>query len=201
MKKVTEFPDTPGGRLKELRAERHLSQAELAEEIGLMQTSRTRTCSEKQIGYIERNERPMSSEYARLFSRFFGIRVQYLLCDDNYMTEHDKLCASLDRMEESARILHNVIRLAANSQGCEIEMLDITADNQPVPIESDSIYYVFKRDGLVTAHLSLSDYSRLRDEIYHYSYYLVEKYCNRQEKQLIEPYAMEPKQKGGRKNG
>ena len=55
---------------------------------------------------------------------------------------------------------------------------------------------MFKKDGLVVAHLSLLDYTKLRDEIYHYSYYLVEKYCNKQEKLLVEPYAMEPKRKG-----
>lgn len=85
MKKVTEIPETPGGRLKKLRKEKHLSQAELAEAIGLMQ-NRTHTCSEKQIGYIERGERPLSPEYALLFSRFFEVRLEFLMCDDNFKT-------------------------------------------------------------------------------------------------------------------
>lgn len=205
MEKVTndveELFDTPGNRVRKCRKLRDLSMEQLSEKIELLPDNRGKRRSEKQISYIESGARPLSMEYATLIAQVLQVRVEYLLLKDNHMTEHDKFCASLDKMEESAKVIHSVIRLAANSQGCDIEMVDQTADEQIVPVETDSLYYAFKKGGLVVAHLPLSDYTKLRDEIYHYSYYLVEKYRIKQEKQLAMPYEIESKRKGGRENG
>lgn len=188
-----------GDRIKECRKLRGLSQAQLIEKIELLPDNHGKDRNEKQIAYLESGARTLSLEYATLIAQALQVRAEYLLLKDDYMTENDKFCASLDRMEESAKILHSVIRLAANSQGCDIESVDLTEDDDPVLVETDSLYYVFKKDGMVIAHLSLMDYSKLRNEIYHYSCYLVEKYCKQQETQLVEPYAME--KTGGRNNG
>lgn len=55
------------------------------------------------IGYIERGTRPLSNDYALLLSQALQVRVQYLLLEDDYMTEEDRINshgASRDRKRE-----------------------------------------------------------------------------------------------------
>lgn len=64
-----------GIRLKECREERHLTQANIAEFLN---------CSNNHISMIERGERNLNYENARLLSKYFGVPADYLLCIDSY---------------------------------------------------------------------------------------------------------------------
>lgn len=197
-------PFASGERIRKCRKMRGLSVIQLCERIELLPDNHGKRRSEKQINYLESGARKLSIEYATLLSQALQVRVEYLLLKDDYMTGHDMLCASLDKMEEHAKILHSLIRLIVKNQGFDIEMIDLERGDKALPANmgvSESLYYVFKTGDEVIAHLSLEDYSKLRDEIYHYSYYLVEKYRETQEKRLIKPYKMVKKQKGGERNG
>lgn len=193
-----------GKRIKECRKLRGLSVEQLCERIESLPDNHGKRRSEKQIRYLESGARSLSFEYATLIAQALQVRAEYLLLEDNYVTGHDVLCAGLDKMEEHAKILHALIRLVAKNQGFDVEMIDLERGELSLPadmMEVEPIYYVFKAGGKIIAHLSLDDYTKLRDEIYHYSYYLVEGYRKRQEKLLMKPYEMVKKQKDGGKNG
>lgn len=64
-----------GIRLKECRKERHLTQENIAKFLN---------CSNNHISMIERGERDLNCENARLLSKYFGVPVDYLLCIDSY---------------------------------------------------------------------------------------------------------------------
>lgn len=181
-----------GSRVKELLHDHQMRQIELADKIHV---------TPEHLNAILNGKRTLTLEHAQFIARMFDVQLEWVMGFSDFKTANDQFCASLDKMEESAKILHSIIRLAANSQGHDIEIVDCTGDDQVVSVDADSLYYVFKKNGLVTAHLSLLDYTKLRDEIFHYAYYLVEKYYKAQERKVVEPYAMEQKNKEGRNNG
>ena len=135
MKKVTEKPDgndTPQERLKNLRKERGLSQADLAEEIGKMQHGK-RTCSEKQISFIESGSRPISRNYAHLFSEYFGVTEKYILGESIYRTEADEITALQREYSDQSDAVFNGLLALMDSSLREV----CARENIPVPTLSD----------------------------------------------------------------
>lgn len=198
---TTENMFRAGQRVKEWREKRGMSRAQLIEKIELLPDNHGKGRSDKQLAYIECGARAMSIEYASLIAQALRIRVEYLLLKDDFPTDEERLSCALDKMEESAKILHAVIRLAANSHGYEIDIVDCAKGDDVLDIDTDPLYYVFKQNGLVMAHLSLADYSELRNEIFDFASYLIKKRFDRQSRLLLRPYAVEPPDKEGSKHG
>lgn len=73
------------------------------------------------IGYIERGDRELSYEWARLLSKALGVRVEYLLGEDNYKTERAHRMAK----EVEPCLADANIRRAANAY---LECFSITFD-------------------------------------------------------------------------
>lgn len=182
-----------GDRVKELLREHKMKQIELADKIHV---------TPEHLNAILNGKRSLTLEHARFIAKLFDVQLEWVMGFSDFKTANDQFCASLDKMEEHAKILHSLIRFVVNSQGFDIEMIDLEKGEKALPVNmevSESLYYVFKDRDEVIAHLSIEDYSKLRDEIYHYSYYLVEKYRKTQEKLLIKHYKME--KKGGGVSG
>ena len=175
-----------GERVKELLRDHKMRQIELADEIHV---------TPEHLNAILNGKRTLTLEHARFIARRFSVQLDWVMAFSDFKTANDQLCASLDKMEEHAKTLHSIIRFATNSQGYDIEMVDRTEDKQWIDTGNDPLFYVFKREGQITAHLSLDDYAKLRDEIYHYSCFLVERYRQAREEALIK------QKKDGENNG
>ena len=88
--------NTIGDRLKSLRVENNLLQAEFGEIIG--QRMGTKRISPSAIGSYERNEREPAYAILREFADFFGVSLDFLLCrSDERLTVGDYL--SSDNIE------------------------------------------------------------------------------------------------------
>lgn len=74
-----------GVRLKECREESHITQETLSIDTNY---------SIQTISYIENGKRGMSTEAARIFSKRLKVRMEYLLCEDNFKTYSDLIMAS-----------------------------------------------------------------------------------------------------------
>lgn len=174
-----------GERVRKLREQLGYTQEELA---GLLPPDRQgRGRSEKTIGRIERGETPLSGKYAIMLSKALNCRPQYLLGEDNFITEKQKLSYSLDRMEESAKVLHSLIKGIASNYGYEIKWLDEnTTVGNTIILES---CYAVVDDTTVIACLSLDEYTHLRSEIAHYSAYLFGNLLEKARTRLATPFA------------
>ncbi|MCD8047220.1 MAG: helix-turn-helix transcriptional regulator, partial [Clostridiales bacterium] len=80
-----------GARVRECREMRGLTREELIERIERLPENGSTTRSAKQLDYIERGVRPMSPQYSRLLSKALSVREQYLLLEDNFATENDRI--------------------------------------------------------------------------------------------------------------
>ena len=148
MNKVTKKPvgnDTPGERLKILRKERGLHQADLAEEIEKMQHGK-RTCSEKQISYIENGSRPLSRNYAHLFAKFFDVDAAWILCETDYRTAAHKFAAMINKSREESDLLFTGLLAFASLNGYTIDAKPLTGDVEEV-INNLNCQYSIKKDG------------------------------------------------------
>lgn len=79
-----------GERVKKCRKEMQLSQEELASRVRNLPENNGKERTPQHIGYIERGTRKLSIEWARLLSKVFGVRTEYLLCEDDFKTDFEK---------------------------------------------------------------------------------------------------------------
>ena len=92
--------NTFGDRLKALRIEHNLLQAEFGEIIG--QRMGTKRISPSAIGSYERNEREPAYAILREFADYFGVSLDYLLCrSDERLTVNDYLNSDSIELEKA----------------------------------------------------------------------------------------------------
>ena len=97
--------NTFGDRLKALRTEQNLLQAEFGEIIG--QRMGTKRISPSAIGSYERNEREPAYAILREFADFFGVSLDFLLCrSDERLTVNDYLRADEIELEKALKDLN-----------------------------------------------------------------------------------------------
>lgn len=80
MKKDTDLNKKRGQRLKECREAARMTQENLAEITDY---------SVQTVSYIENGKRGMSKESAYTFAKYLNVRMEYLLCDDDFKTAED----------------------------------------------------------------------------------------------------------------
>ena len=71
-------------RLKECRKSKNLTQSKLAELC---------YCTPQTISYIETGKRNMSLNLAYEFSKILGVDIEYLMCETEFKTDHDRFIA------------------------------------------------------------------------------------------------------------
>lgn len=118
MKSNDELNKRRGKRLSECRKDLHLSQELLAEKTGY---------SIQTISYIENGKRGMSTDAARLFAKHLNVRMEYLLCEDNYKNTLELYNSSV----ESDRQISN------------IEQAIVEIGYLPVAVEGNAIASIF----------------------------------------------------------
>jgi transcriptional regulator with XRE-family HTH domain len=84
-----------GERLKICRKKRGLTHMQLCELIYALPDNNGKARNEKQIGYIENGNRPLSLEYAHLLSQALSVRYEYLMGWDDYETEANFLLSKM----------------------------------------------------------------------------------------------------------
>ena len=106
--------NTFGDRLKALRIEHNLLQAEFGEIIG--QRMGTKRISPSAIGSYERNEREPAYAILREFADYFGVSLDFLLCrSDERLTVEDYLKSDSIELEKA------------------LSDLNLTLDGEPIP--------------------------------------------------------------------
>ncbi len=92
-----------GKRLKELRDNLHLSQAYVAEQIGVSRSALVK---------MENNQRKVSSEELLLLARIYGVTTDYILEGDaNLQNEAKHLARSYQELTEADREeIRNIIK-------------------------------------------------------------------------------------------
>lgn len=114
MAKVAHLPEVwllSGNRLKEMRKANNLTQEQLTEKIQTLPENKGKARSEKSIGRMERGEMPISPEYAFLISRVLGCRVEYLLAQDDYETEAERIHAITDEHNSIFGMIETIAQL------------------------------------------------------------------------------------------
>jgi len=81
VRKKSDIKDEQGKRLKAALQHAKMTQAELSEKCYISQQS---------ISKIVNNKAPLTIENAHSFSQVLGVRYQYLLSMDGFMTEADR---------------------------------------------------------------------------------------------------------------
>lgn len=76
-----------GKRVKNCRKRYGLSRDQLVQRIEALPANCGKDRSTKQIEYIENGTRKLSNDYALLISQALGVRVEYLLLKDDFMTD------------------------------------------------------------------------------------------------------------------
>lgn len=84
-------------RLKELRIKNKLTQKEIADVIGLTQSSYSR---------YERGELELGEQLIKLFSNFFRVSADYLINNERYF---DLNLEDIIKLKESAKLLNEVV--------------------------------------------------------------------------------------------
>lgn len=161
MKKPTELPRTPAGRLKMLRDERGLTQEELATEIQNLQEKPT--CSENQISYLETGSRKISAKYAELFSKFFNVDADFILCRDDYRNSRYRFFGVMEELNEEGALLLTGINSFAALCGYKITAAPLSGDIEDT-LRAIKAAYTIEKDGQ-TVRLSLEEMNRLENEV------------------------------------
>ncbi len=111
--KVTHNKETMllcGKRVKECREERGYTQAELIEKIEHLPENNGKTRNEKHLSAVERGERRLSIEYARLISRVLKVREDYLLGYGDFKTGSAETISHITDSMEKYRCIKYLIR-------------------------------------------------------------------------------------------
>lgn len=144
MEKGTQFNGSwcdMGGRLRECRKMRRLTQEELCEAVELIPENGGKVRSAKQIGYIESGTRKLSMEYARLLAKALDVNVEYLLLESNFKTKDEEIRS---RVECEAEKISESFDDQRNIRICVAKFIkslgfDITIDG--VWFDEDSGYF------------------------------------------------------------
>ncbi|WP_194189630.1 helix-turn-helix domain-containing protein [Clostridium chrysemydis] len=94
-----------GNRIKELRKKEHLTQIQLAEKLGIAQST---------LGMIESNKRPAGRKTLLKLAEYFGVTVDYLLSKDDNI-EKINTCLSIkeqDKIDKEAQKILDDMSLA-----------------------------------------------------------------------------------------
>lgn len=79
-----------GERVRLCRLSKGLTLEQLAEKVEALPSNNERARSSRHIGYVERGERTLSLEWACLLAEALDVRVEYLLCKDDFQTEWER---------------------------------------------------------------------------------------------------------------
>lgn len=100
---------TLGKRIKALRKELHISQAELAKKIGM---------SASAIGMYEQNRRIPDNETLLKFSKYFGVSTDYLLGKSDYAPN------------DVSNILEDFTNMLSEQEGLMFDGVPLTEDEK-----------------------------------------------------------------------
>ncbi len=141
-KKVTSSEDNMllcGKRVKECREEERYTQAELIEKIENLPENNGKVRNEKHLSAVERGERRLSIEYARLISKVLRIREDYLLGYDEYKTESEmyskKSCGKFDRYIWIKNIVKNMGYVEEHASQVKYKKMYISSDDTSETIQ------------------------------------------------------------------
>nr|WP_286910681.1 helix-turn-helix transcriptional regulator [Clostridium sp. UBA1652] len=115
-----------GDRIKQLRKQQKITQVQLAEAVGLKQSS---------IGMIESNKNGASSEKLKEIAEFLGVTVDYLLSDEEKNTENNNLEYKLnkkDKKDISKALSETLEQLQENQEG-------LMFDGEPIDEETKEL--------------------------------------------------------------
>lgn len=154
-----------GRRLRECREWRGLSRDNLVERVEALPENGGKTRSVKQISYIENGTRKLSNEYALLLSRALNIRIEYLLLQDSYRTDGDRI----DAISSGTHEVHDLITELIKLHGYEI--VADTFDYEPLEKDENGnkfrkVHYGIKSaETGACAYIGHSEIDRIFDEI------------------------------------
>lgn len=154
-----------GRRLRECREWRGLSRDKLVERVEALSENGGKTRSVKQISYIENGTRKLSNEYALLLSRALNIRIEYLLLQDGYRTESDRIDAISSGTHEVYDLITELIKLHG------YEIVADTFDYEPLEKDENGREYrnvhfgIKSTEDYACAYIGQNEINRLIDEI------------------------------------
>lgn len=120
-----------GNRVKECRKNAGMTQEEVVDAILSLPGNRDKSRNSKQLSAIENGRRELSPEYAHLLAKVFGVRYEYLMCEDDYKTEKDMEQKSHNAWNKRSSIFHELLSLAGYEPVCDFitNAKDLGIDN------------------------------------------------------------------------
>lgn len=93
MKKTTKKEQNVlcGERVRLCRSLKGLTLEQLEERVTSLPSNNGRQRSSQHIGYVERGDRPLSLEWACLLAEALDVRVEFLLCKDDFRTDLERM--------------------------------------------------------------------------------------------------------------
>jgi transcriptional regulator with XRE-family HTH domain len=182
-----------GERLRKLRKQHGLTIAELAEKISHIPNTPFPNCSEQHLGYLERGDRSISPKYAIMFSKLFGVRLEYIQGEDEFETYDDIHKASEnDQAEQYTQMaiyedrkifaLKNILKTydmsfefdTSNIDGTDKTDFSIINAQYEAAIYNTPDAYSIKNDkGEILASCSYSEYMDLVEELHDFIWYKI----------------------------
>lgn len=180
-----------GKRIKECREDAGITQQKLTELIEALPENNGKTRNEKHISSLERGERSLSLEYARLISKVLRVREEYLLGNDDFKHGTDESLHKMNqffKQEECIKYLIGSLgyrefyasetrfsNLIISSEDTEITIAQKIAFSKKV-ISSSPIRDVIIQDGLGRKiHIPSNEVSHIYDDICYFIKYRIEK--------------------------
>lgn len=176
----TELSKKRGRRIKSLLKDHNMRQIDLASAI---------VWSPEHLSAVLNGRRTLTTEMAVSIAALFPpVRYQWLMGEDDFRTEEDRFSHILDKMEDSAKTFHSLFKGIASNFNYEIKLLDPKMlDENHIAAITDPCYAIVDR-GKVIACISFDEYSRLRNEIAHYSSYLFGNLLTKTKSRVLEPF-------------
>ena len=190
MGKSADSNNTQGRRVKAIRKQLGLTQEQLAEKLEV---------TPNYLSMIETGKKPLSIRIAKKLASLTWtegtkenppdcVRPAWIMGEDDFKTHSDEINAICDRGFQRAKILHSVISAIADDKGYSLKHFHKESAPDGMILLRDC--YAVVENGLVIALIPMDDYFNLRNEIAHYSAYLVNGLLERQKGQCIIPFEM-----------
>lgn len=141
-----------GARVRTVRVEKGLTQAELAEAIH---------CTQNNVSKIERGVSGANLENLARIAEVCGVSLDYLQLRTDYKTHADAVRAAIGQMQQDDALWSAFVRRMAECSGYDVSEADRSGVD---PADTDAAYLVFEKDG-VRDDLSISDVNRFIREV------------------------------------
>lgn len=164
-----------GGRVKQLLHEHNIRQIELADKISV---------TPEHLNAILNGKRTLTLEHAQSIAKLFNVRFEWIMCFDDFKTEHERISAALNGPSDRQALIERLIKIHGytHKEQYDKEICDyverVYFEYAPGSLSDDEILQMVRQkerfpDPVITvtgpngkeSHMNYCDYRRIIQDI------------------------------------